>query len=351
MKKLILIFLSAFVVITPAHAMQDNKLDILAIYKKRLLEYAALNHKKTYCYDNDYHNKEKTIFYGTDEQYYISEHDFYKKVRYYINELICNGSDLNYQDQGGDTALMKALDKRNYKMAELLIHAGADLNLTDQLDDTALMYIAQEHIINEEINYIAKLLIKKGAHLDIQNTVEWTALMMATFALNMDLVKCLVHNGADMNIKDNNNYTAYDIAIQRSYHKKSQSIAAHLQNAKNYFDNGTIKIVHAYDKTMPNYFALANLKEDLADMEQILLQQKDFCIPYFDYFIEIADRLKKTKSKYLLIKIKLAAKNLLSHDALGGFNRLKNQEERDMVMQHVLKNECKKLYDIGFKFE
>lgn len=57
-------------------------------------------------------------------------------------------------------------------------------------------------------DYIKKA-IERGANINLkENTYNWTALMEASYYGNLNLVKFLVENGANVNIKNQHGHTA-----------------------------------------------------------------------------------------------------------------------------------------------
>lgn len=64
---------------------------------------------------------------------------------------------------------------------------------------------------------IAQLLIDNGANINAQRYNGWTPLMLAVGIKNIDMVKFLLDNNADITIKNNSNKTALDIARSRNY--------------------------------------------------------------------------------------------------------------------------------------
>ena len=61
---------------------------------------------------------------------------------------------------------------------------------------------------------IVKLLLDNGADLNIKGNYGYTALMIAVREGNTEIVKLLLDNGADLNIKGNYGYTALMIAVR-----------------------------------------------------------------------------------------------------------------------------------------
>lgn len=78
--------------------------------------------------------------------------------------LIAHGADVNYRDEEGRTALMRAAKNSDTAMMDILLEGGADVNLADDAGMTALMYAAQK----ANIENVHKL-IERGADIDARN--------------------------------------------------------------------------------------------------------------------------------------------------------------------------------------
>ena len=57
---------------------------------------------------------------------------------------------------------------------------------------------------------VMELLLKEGADVNIQNNDGWTALMIASDDGHHQVVELLLKEGADVNIQNNNGWTALD---------------------------------------------------------------------------------------------------------------------------------------------
>ncbi|MEQ2220100.1 Ankyrin repeat and SAM domain-containing protein 6 [Ilyodon furcidens] len=61
---------------------------------------------------------------------------------------------------------------------------------------------------------VVQLMVEKKADVDKQDSVHgWTALMQATYHGNKDIVKYLLGQGADVNLRAKNGYTAFDLVM------------------------------------------------------------------------------------------------------------------------------------------
>lgn len=246
----------------------------------------------------------------------------------------------------GNLSLLKYLiEEHNLDMET--VHISTDGDISSALKIILVFHYNWIGGLNEKI---MKYLIDKGANLECvlidTHSQKYPALWCAiTHNHSLETIKYLVEYGAKLNTTfphDNNGVivqeTPYNLATRLGHH----NIATYLKNAKDYFDNGTQVVITQQNKeTIPNYFALAILKEDLANIKQTFFEQARInnCLPYLRHYIELADRLNKQQSKYELIQLNLD---------LG--NQARTEQESEILIQLKLKNKCKQLWDMNFKF-
>jgi ankyrin repeat protein len=109
----------------------------------------------------------------------------------HITSLKTAEVDLNIKNEKGNTTLMEAVKNisRNNNSNGYIVQ-----NPTERLNH-----------INQSL---AEILIENGANLDIQNNNGYTALIYAAENENLDLAKKLIDSGANLDIQDNQGYTA-----------------------------------------------------------------------------------------------------------------------------------------------
>ena len=137
---------------------------------------------------------------------------------YYKNEnssaaefLINNGADINVTNEDGETPLMYASKLHNIKVVELLIQKNADINAFNNYGNTALIY----GINNLET---VKLLVENGADVNFYKGGS-TALISAceySHERNIDVIKYLVSKKANINAQDNKGDTALNKTLDSS---------------------------------------------------------------------------------------------------------------------------------------
>jgi ankyrin repeat protein len=141
-----------------------------------------------------------------------------------IKFLIETATDLNVQDQEGNTLLMKSVILNRPKITEHLLKKNVDLDVQNKLKQTALIIATN----NDQIGN-CQLLINKGANLNKQDAYGLDCLMIAiekhskqikeydqstTRKLNeyKMLIELLLCRGANLNLKDNAGNSALFLA-------------------------------------------------------------------------------------------------------------------------------------------
>ena len=132
--------------------------------------------------------------------------------------LLKNGANINDKNDIGWTPLMAASQGGCFKMVKLLIKRNADINAIGYNGYTALWYaLGSRHF------KIAKLLIKKKADMDAQfnpdceysncDELGFTPLQYYSKFGDLEIVKFLIENNADINKKNPEGNTAFLIAL------------------------------------------------------------------------------------------------------------------------------------------
>ena len=135
-----------------------------------------------------------------------------------LQVLLYQGTNINRQDELGNTALIAASAEQNPEILQWLIKQGADVHLATNDGTTALMNAAG----NGRLNHV-KILLRVGANLDALNNKGETALVYAIKFGHADIVDYLLDEGADPDIYDqeeireNNRFTALMYAAQYGF--------------------------------------------------------------------------------------------------------------------------------------
>jgi len=118
-------------------------------------------------------------------------------------EALGNGADVNYKDNEGNTALLKASFLGNIELVKLLVKNGADIDIKGREEDTPLITSFKW---SEERNIdIVKLLLQNGADVNGIDS-NGNSLMFFTFPCyekeDIECLKLVVKYGGDVNAID-----------------------------------------------------------------------------------------------------------------------------------------------------
>ncbi len=124
--------------------------------------------------------------------------------------VLLNTGDINATSSDGWSSLMMSTYHGCKEISKYLIKNGADVNISSTNRDNPPLLNAIE---NGHID-IVKLLIENDANINIKDSGDWTPLIMASFYGHLDIIEYLLENGADINSDDT---TAIDIAREREH--------------------------------------------------------------------------------------------------------------------------------------
>lgn len=180
--------------------------------------------------------------------------------------LIDNGIDVNGKaDDNGDTPLLWAVTGQNpYEASKLLIENGADINATNDSG------VAPATILAASTPKVVKLLKDNGADLDTKFSDYYPPIAIAAGAGNLEIVKALVENGADVNYYPNDiNYTAIFHAIDQHNYEVAEYLF------KNGVDlNIKMKPDNDYGRSIKESYNVLEYAEAIQDKKMIDLVKK-----------------------------------------------------------------------------
>ena len=179
-----------------------------------------------------------------------------------VKDLLQRGADVN-EGADGQCALMCAVARGYTEIARLLVEKGADVNKKTPRGVTPLMEAAST-------SYLAScmLLLENGAEINAADNNGWTALMEAVLGENADetvcleIVRLLLDKGADMNMRNNGDATAQDIAEHYELREITQLL------------KGTVELQRLRAEA-----EAAQTAHDLAAERQQRLQGRTFKVP------------------------------------------------------------------------
>ncbi|MBQ4875381.1 MAG: ankyrin repeat domain-containing protein [Rickettsiaceae bacterium H1] len=131
----------------------------------------------------------------------------------FVEALIDADVDVDAQTKEGVTALMFAADNKHKEVVERLISAGANVDAqTTEKGITALM-LAAENGHTE----IVERLISAGANVDLKNSTGWSALWLAACNGRTEIVEQLLQGNADVNAQTEEGSTPLIAAAEKGH--------------------------------------------------------------------------------------------------------------------------------------
>ncbi|KAM3553202.1 hypothetical protein ARSEF4850_007027 [Beauveria asiatica] len=141
--------------------------------------------------------------------------------------LLQSGSDINYRNRMGRTALHIATTKRHVAVARCLLENGAAVHETDDDGNTSLMLAAKCGSSD-----IFRLLHKNGSSdINFTDSNGNTALHIAATDVRLELTKYLLKNGADVHITNADGDIALGLAAKNAERLPDQSVDCSKMNA------------------------------------------------------------------------------------------------------------------------
>lgn len=169
-----------------------------------------------------------------------------------VQELLAQSTEVNIQNDKGETPLLIATHQNNVAIAKALIDAGADINKQDAIQDSPYLYAGaqgkteilaymlahrepDQTVVNRyggnalipaaekgHLENVKQLLEDGRADINHQNNFGYTALIEAVALtdgspLYQDIVAELLKHDANTELRDNNDKTALDYAKEKGY--------------------------------------------------------------------------------------------------------------------------------------
>ncbi|WP_371219232.1 ankyrin repeat domain-containing protein [Orientia tsutsugamushi] len=181
--------------------------------------------------------------------------------------LLKKGADVNIKNQYGSTPLHAAVYHKHINIATLLLKKGADVNIKNQYGYTPLHLASQRipsyydvdvcvpddgsapFVIDEEYYTSTnklKLLLDNGANVNLMDNDGYTALHYASARGRIDVVEFLLNNNADINITGKN--TVVHSAAKNGHKDMVQFWLDRYPNMINLQDNDGYTALHLVAK-------------------------------------------------------------------------------------------------------
>ncbi len=129
---------------------------------------------------------------------------------------------VNVQNQLGETPLMLAAINNQFQLAQVLIERGADVNREGW---TPLHYAS-----TRGHREMMRLLLDNDAYIDSESANGTTPLMMAAYAAPALAVKLLLEEGADPTLVNSGNASALDLALSKDHQQSAFYIRAFIES-------------------------------------------------------------------------------------------------------------------------
>jgi ankyrin repeat protein len=124
--------------------------------------------------------------------------------------LLEKGADLNVKTDNGRTALLLIAAKNKYEMSQAFKRKGWEAKNGKELDErnSASIFFHSE---------LVKRLVEEGADINVKDNNQWTALLLATLNGNQEIAGFLIEKGADIDAKTEEGDTALILALKYHY--------------------------------------------------------------------------------------------------------------------------------------
>jgi serine/threonine-protein phosphatase 6 regulatory ankyrin repeat subunit B len=211
-----------------------------------------------------------------------------------VELLIKNGANLNIKNNDGWSALVGAVFKNHYNIAKLLIDNGITINAEDKYLISALIFT-----YDKGYNKMFELLFNAGVNSEnIQDKEGNNTLLMATRLGLINVVKSLLDNGANINRRNKNNYTALIWATVKN-HKEMVKLLLKYKPKLNFIDNdrkwSALMYASAWHQTKDIVELLVNAGANINQTYNREEKIKEY--PYHKYFNRTSLTLSK-ENKY-----------------------------------------------------
>ncbi|QMV46176.1 hypothetical protein HC358_03815 [Wolbachia pipientis] len=179
-------------------------------------------------------NNETTVQ-GTPLHFAVQEGNL-NMVRFLLDE----GADIESQDKDNKKPLHLAVDANRLSVVKLLLDRGANVNVTDMYGKTPLDLAVEEDmievlkkaqldqglLINARDGNLDKVkdLIAQGANLETKDNNDNTTLHNACSNGHLKVVEYLIEKGASVKAKNKDGKTPLDLAVQKGYTDILQTI-------------------------------------------------------------------------------------------------------------------------------
>jgi ankyrin repeat protein len=174
---------------------------------------------------------------------------------------------LHKRNDRGRAPLFSAVEKGHTALVALFLEKGADANAVDDHGETPLLCSVKHGRIG-----IATLLLQNKANVNAVQGNGWGSSRKTPlhYAWNIDMMRLLVNNGADLTLKDASGQTPLYVAAERARIEKATFLlecGADIEAEDNYGSTPLFAAIHNVDT-----YSYQRNKNDEQEMVRLLLQ-------------------------------------------------------------------------------
>lgn len=160
-------------------------------------------------------------------------------------DLMHKGANVNSRSAFGDTALVFASLGCHCETVKFLLSKGASVNVHGKGKRTPLIAALDQKQSPKQLSTIRNL-IESNAQIDARDSRSQTALMYAVDCANVEAIKFLIGNGADVNaeqvIREGDRYVRRSIIGTAPYEPKEIRELLFAAGAKETFDESSVRV-------------------------------------------------------------------------------------------------------------
>ncbi len=155
-----------------------------------------------------------------------------------VDKLLEKSADPNLQDTAGFTALMYATIKRHRGIIELLLNKPhTDINILGYQNNSAIFVSLKLNSLDLDLDIVNLLLDDKRINLDQKDRDGNTLLHIAIYSASHDIIKKILRKGANPNLKNEKSRTALMVAVLKGQKNIVKSILRNTRTDINLQDN------------------------------------------------------------------------------------------------------------------
>ncbi|XXH02274.1 hypothetical protein Hte_008643 [Hypoxylon texense] len=143
-----------------------------------------------------------------------------------VAELLKRNANPNGRNRNGQTALFSACMKGHNKVVEILLRGRASVEVQDKEGRSPLLFLASEKPGKGKKWTIEtlKLLLSHGANIEVKDQIGRTPLLWAATNGNIDLVRILLENRADITATNNRGRTALHLVAESNHRDQHEEM-------------------------------------------------------------------------------------------------------------------------------